>query len=309
MKPFFIIIIFLHLIGNCSAETGIDLKLGSNIKDLSGSNDDKVKVLKSILLEIQNKQIKYYEENRIDLALASTSALTAPYQAKLIQLAKDRSVTVRALSAIIIGYASPSPSIVNALNSLAVDEDKEVRYLAYTSIQLINQPTYETKAIIIKSFPAGIENPHFLESLISTAALWNMREAIEPLKAVLKEANIENRELAAAGLRHLYKNNPSELTKLEGIPFNKLFYKQVSELITNVARVEKARAINQRTTHTTIVDEHTLKDVSTTTQKVALKPEFIENPKQEIQLKSYLYYAVLGLIILASYLIFVFRKK
>lgn len=309
MKILCRIIALLFFINIGLAEPVVDQKTRANLELLNGDEPTKIDTLKTLNKEIQKIGSEHAKSRRVDLMLSATGELVEPYRDTLIRLSEDKSQGVRAYTALLFGYAKSSPRVIDSLNKLAVDENKEVRSMAFQSIELLNTPDYATKKVVMESFDAGFENPNLLKGLIRIAVIWDMQEAAEPLNKALKNDKESVRGYATAGLLHLYKDQPGKLAELSQLPYDKIFDKQLNELATNLSLLEEARSKNRglKKDAEVVTENATTNEVKGKSQ-VTVPAEKTEKAPPESTRFDLLGYALLAVAAIA-FIIYLIRRR
>jgi hypothetical protein len=161
-----------------------EIKSGLQSSDLT----EQLHVLKDLNSGVQSRASAYTQQRDKALFLASTRRYLDPFQSELTQSANADESSVRAISALLLGYTSPTDETKTVLTKLVRDAVPDVQYNALGSIYLADVDTTESRSALLDLMSQS-ENDNLFRASAKVAAAWQIPEAINVLNEALRNDN------------------------------------------------------------------------------------------------------------------------
>lgn len=118
--------------------------------DLRSSDaNERLLALKGLYSGVERRISTYARQGGKEAILVSTRAYLEPFKAEIIRASKDNNSANRALSALLLGYATPNNQFPDLLITLAKDQIPDVQYSALQSLYLANSDTIESRNTLL----------------------------------------------------------------------------------------------------------------------------------------------------------------
>lgn len=204
----FVLLLNMSLYGQ-DVLTPNEVKSGLRSSDLT----EQLRVLNGLNSGVQSRASVYTQNRDKESFLSSTRNYLDPFQSELMRTANANESGVRAISALLLGYTSPTDEKTTILIKLAKDAVPDVQYNALGSIYLINADTEESRKALLDLMSQN-DNSGLFQVTAKIAAAWQIPEAVGVLTEALSNNNPYFKTYAADSLSAYGTNASSSLPEL-----------------------------------------------------------------------------------------------